>query len=534
MERGFLSQKGSGGGRGVKEKNKDDDAKAVVSPSVNDEPVVKEKQSSLVDTSIPNIENTGLRSVAYRVVANYVRNTWGKYGLVKSMFNSSTGLFTFQFSSMDGLDAMLENGPWFIPNNPLILKKWNPDVNLLKEDVSNIPVWVKLHGVPMTAFSEDGLSVVATKLGTPLMLDSYTSDMCMQSWGRSSYARAMIELRADVELKDTIVVAMPKIAGEGFYTYTIRVEYEWKPHRCVCCKVFGHIQEECPKNIGSGEAKNLKKPSQTPQGVPIGLKKGVEPTKEVSNSNPFDVLNSVENDVKLGTNGGISNLASNEVNSSGSSFWNVETSSTSTTPIVDYPGDHDSEDEVESVDNDIARSMASERVGFGTKSLLKQWRDTYKNGDYDENPYDDDMYEGQDFPDKIQHICDNLDIRVRAVQCSPAAKYQSSKPIHARLPQAITTEPPASSPDCDSNPVYLYPVTQQPSSTTTFALISLSPTTWHRRLGHPSEDVLRRLESSRVISYNKTKLSTLCHACQLGKHTRLPFYSSRVECWSGI
>ncbi|GKD86665.1 hypothetical protein Tco_1357819, partial [Tanacetum coccineum] len=33
---------------------------------------------------------------------------------------------------------------------------------------------------------------------------------------------------------------------------------------------------------------------------------------------------------------------------------------------VDYPGDHDSEDEVELVDNDMTRSMASERVGFGT------------------------------------------------------------------------------------------------------------------------------------------------------------------------
>ncbi|GKA23835.1 hypothetical protein Tco_1231656 [Tanacetum coccineum] len=40
---------------------------------------------------------------------------------------------------------------------------------------------VKLHGIPLTAFSEDGLSVIATKLGTPLMLDSYTSDLCMQS-----------------------------------------------------------------------------------------------------------------------------------------------------------------------------------------------------------------------------------------------------------------------------------------------------------------------------------------------------------------
>ncbi|GJU84109.1 DNA helicase, partial [Tanacetum coccineum] len=48
---------------------------------------------------------------------------------------------------------------------------------------------------------------------------------------------------------------------------------------------------------------------------------------------------------------------------------------------------------------------------------------------------------------------------------------------------------------CDSTGD-LYPVTQQPSSTTTFDLLSLSPTTWHIRLGHPC------------------------------KHTRLPFYSS--------
>ncbi|GJS50020.1 putative reverse transcriptase domain-containing protein [Tanacetum coccineum] len=195
------------------------------------------------------------------------------------MFSSSTGLFSFQFSSMDGLDAMLENGPWFIRSNPLILKKWHPDVNLLKEDIGNVPVWVKLHGVSVTEFSEDGLSVISTKIGTPLMLDSYTSNMCMQSWGRSSYARAMIELRADVELKDNIVV-------------------------------FGHFQEECPNNIGVGETKNLKKPSQTPRGVPVGPEKNVEPTKEVSKSNPFDALNLVEND-------------------------NVNSSSPSTTPIIE-------------------------------------------------------------------------------------------------------------------------------------------------------------------------------------------------------
>ncbi|GKE69301.1 RNA-directed DNA polymerase, eukaryota, reverse transcriptase zinc-binding domain protein, partial [Tanacetum coccineum] len=160
------------------------------------------------------------------------------------------------------------------------LSRKDPDVNLLKEDGGNVPVWGKLHGVLVTAFSEDGLSAIATKLGTHLMLDSYTSDMYIHSWGRLSYARAMIKVRANVELKDTIVVAMPKLSGEGFYMCTVRVEYEWKPPRCACCKVFGHILEECPKNPGLGVAKNLKKPSQATRGVSIGLKVGFKPAKE--------------------------------------------------------------------------------------------------------------------------------------------------------------------------------------------------------------------------------------------------------------
>ncbi|GJR54503.1 hypothetical protein Tco_1405024, partial [Tanacetum coccineum] len=130
------------------------------------------------------------------------------------------------------------------------------------------------------AFSEDGLSAIATKLGTPLMFDSYTSDMYMQSWGRSSYVRVTIELRADVELKDSIVVDMPKITREGHYTCNDRVEYEWKPPRCSSCKMFGHIHEECPKITGAGEKKTVKKPSQTSQGVSVGPKIGFKDQKE--------------------------------------------------------------------------------------------------------------------------------------------------------------------------------------------------------------------------------------------------------------
>nr|GEV85690.1 ribonuclease H-like domain-containing protein [Tanacetum cinerariifolium] len=68
---------------------------------------------------------------------------------------------------------------------------------------------------------------------------------------------------------------------------------------------------------------------------------------------------------------------------------------------------------------------------------------------------------------------------------------------------------------CDSTED-LHPVTQQPTSQTPVVLLSFSSTTWHRRLGHPGDDVLHRLESKNLMSYRKSKLSALCHACQLG------------------
>ena len=77
------------------------------------------------------------------------------------------------------------------------------------------------------------------------MLDSYTSSMCMESWGRGSFARAMTELDATCGVKDTLAVAIPKFEGLGYTMKTIRVEYESKPPRCDECKIFGHSCDNC-------------------------------------------------------------------------------------------------------------------------------------------------------------------------------------------------------------------------------------------------------------------------------------------------
>ncbi|GKB57131.1 putative reverse transcriptase domain-containing protein [Tanacetum coccineum] len=88
---------------------------------------------------------------------------------------------------------------------------------------------------------------------------------------------------------------------------------------------------------------------------------------------------------------------------------------------------------------DMARSMASERLGFGTQSFLEQWRNSYSNGDYDEDPYDDDMYEGQDLTQEIQAICDNLDIRGRDGKCSTTLRVKTRAKV---FPEDLLGLPP--------------------------------------------------------------------------------------------
>ncbi|GJV43911.1 hypothetical protein Tco_1428447 [Tanacetum coccineum] len=77
--------------------------------------------------------------------------------------------------------------------------------------------------LPLAAAKEIGLSLLTTQLGKPIMLDVYTSNMCVNGWGRNSYARALIEVLAGKDLMDYIVMAIPIDDGEGHTLETLEV-----------------------------------------------------------------------------------------------------------------------------------------------------------------------------------------------------------------------------------------------------------------------------------------------------------------------
>nr|GFB13265.1 hypothetical protein [Tanacetum cinerariifolium] len=98
------------------------------------------------------------------------------------------GVFFFKFTSLTGLEQVLEKGPWMICYQPLILTKWKPNLIVSKDDVTKVLLWVKVYKVPVVAYTADGLSLVAYQIGKPIMLDAFTSSICGVAWGRIGYA----------------------------------------------------------------------------------------------------------------------------------------------------------------------------------------------------------------------------------------------------------------------------------------------------------------------------------------------------------
>jgi hypothetical protein len=184
--------------------------------------------------------------LAFPVVEYFVKTNWKGFGLQKLMMNGS-GFFFFKFDTEKGMMDVLEGGPWLIRNKPIFLNIWTPSTKLKKEDIQDVAVWVKFHDVPLAAYSDDGLSMLATKVGKPKALDSYTKTMCCDNWGRSSYARALIEVSAKQGFCDSIALAIPDLDGDHYVVEHVKVEYEWKPPRCDKCCVFGHVSETCRK-----------------------------------------------------------------------------------------------------------------------------------------------------------------------------------------------------------------------------------------------------------------------------------------------
>ncbi|GJZ08736.1 RNA-directed DNA polymerase, eukaryota, reverse transcriptase zinc-binding domain protein [Tanacetum coccineum] len=122
-----------------------------------------------------------------------------------------------------------------------------------------LPVWVKMVNVPLEAWTVEGISAIASRLGKPMMMDTITSTMCHKRIGNFEFARVLVEMDAQKEFKKEILIQYRDRNNNAKGNKTVKVIYDWKPPACVHCKVFGHDARQYKKEEHVKEEKMILK-----------------------------------------------------------------------------------------------------------------------------------------------------------------------------------------------------------------------------------------------------------------------------------
>lgn len=208
------------------------------------------------------------------VIQATVDKLWGRAGYVEVIPLTDEG-FMFRFTDLGTKNWVLEGGPWFIANRPLLLQQWKPGLVLDKLSLKKFPIWIALRGVPLELFTPEGLSCIASAVGVPLSLDKATEQR-----RRVQFARVCVEISCGDLLPDQILVEIETLGQR-----IISVEYAWKPAFCTLCKNYGHHISSCK---GVRDEWRSKKPTKGAKDVNTKVPSSSSSQNSVVNEKPTE------------------------------------------------------------------------------------------------------------------------------------------------------------------------------------------------------------------------------------------------------
>ena len=136
----------------------------------------------------------------FHVMKKYFDRKLVQFGGMK-VYILKTGVYIVVFQDVETRYEVLEAGPWSFDNKPLIVNLWSPEVNLEREEMSEVPVWVRFPNLRLYMWSELTLSKLASMISTPLFTDKMTAKR-----ERLTYARVCIGVKVGMRLHEEIIL----------------------------------------------------------------------------------------------------------------------------------------------------------------------------------------------------------------------------------------------------------------------------------------------------------------------------------------
>lgn len=97
-----------------------------------------------------------------KVVKSMIKKGWDDpQGL--TIVDPAPKTFLFNFADINTPLRILEEAPWNILGQVLILKQWNPQISMQEVDYTHTPYWVQIHGMPLEFYSKENAIKAGSK-----------------------------------------------------------------------------------------------------------------------------------------------------------------------------------------------------------------------------------------------------------------------------------------------------------------------------------------------------------------------------------
>ncbi|XP_020699220.2 uncharacterized protein LOC110111614 [Dendrobium catenatum] len=186
----------------------------------------------------------------YEALLGAIRKTWTLKGSMQ-LLSLSDGFFLLRFTIEEDYEMAWSKGMWFFLGRPFLLQKWSPKFRPKRENFTSIPIWVKIHDLPLVCWNSEGISRIASKIGILLAVNSLTAQKT-----RLIFARVCIQVDASATYPEEIPISIEDDV------FSLKIQYEWKPTLCEHCKSMVHASSFCPSKPEAATT-NVMHPPQT-------------------------------------------------------------------------------------------------------------------------------------------------------------------------------------------------------------------------------------------------------------------------------
>ncbi|VFR01191.1 unnamed protein product [Cuscuta campestris] len=123
-----------------------------------------------------------------KIMDGFLRRIWKEYN-IEEISVLKEGQFVVQFGKESERDEVLKRKYYFMDNKPMLVQRWKPGWKVNLEELTDIPIWIRLPDLDPKYWSLSGLCKIGSIIGKPVKRDKAAATM-----SKMGYARIQLEV----------------------------------------------------------------------------------------------------------------------------------------------------------------------------------------------------------------------------------------------------------------------------------------------------------------------------------------------------